>query len=292
MAIPPDATLMSKLRMDGAEVHSLQVSSDRSVLVFDASYPARESEMRNVPALFAMMCVSGGGDIEIRTATHEFLGTIEPGDIGIAAPNAPGRMSGPEMRIIGLGIEIRALTSSFGETWPNYLRPEFLSRPLRDPMVEATMMQIGYTHAGRISDSVLLHAAHMIVHQLLKNTVEPIDDAAKGAVHPLPTGTLEEIRSYILAHVEETVLVDDLAKHVGISRYHFSRRFRAAAGQSPYQFILDLKLDHAAMSLSADRRTKIIDVANMVGFRNPASFSEAFRRRFGETPRRWRLGRR
>ncbi|MEO0622175.1 MAG: helix-turn-helix transcriptional regulator [Pseudomonadota bacterium] len=94
----------------------------------------------------------------------------------------------------------------------------------------------------------------------------------------------------MLEHIDLTISVDHLAQHVGISRHHFGRRFRATTGQPPYQFILDLKLDHAAEAMRSDRRMKVIDVANMVGYRNPAQFSQAFRRRFGQPPRLWRLG--
>ncbi|MEM9063781.1 MAG: helix-turn-helix transcriptional regulator [Pseudomonadota bacterium] len=292
MPIPPDSVLMERLRSQDAEVHSLQVSSDRSVLVFDASFPEREAEVRSIPALFALMCMSGGGRIVRRVSNHVMDSIIEPGDVGIAAPASKGFESTPEMRVIGFGVEVRALTESFGSNWPVYLRPEVLSKPVRDPMVEATMMQVGYTHAGRISDSVLLHAAHMVVHQLLETPAEPAVDAEKSDAHPLPAMTIEAIADYVQGRIDATISVEELARHVGISRYHFSRRFRAATGRSPYQFILDLKLDHAATSLSADREAKVIDVANMVGFRNPARFAEAFRRRFGQTPRQWLTGRR
>ncbi|MEM6624127.1 MAG: helix-turn-helix transcriptional regulator [Pseudomonadota bacterium] len=291
MAFPPRSVVIDKLRDKDAEVHSIQMSSDRSVLIFDASFPEREAEVRSFPALFAMMCMTGGGNITRRMADHVLDSVIEPGDIGIAAPSTPGYEITPEMRVIGFGIEVRALTTSLGEDWPRTLRKEVLSKPLRDPMVEATMMQIGYTNAGQISDSVLLHAAHMVVHQLCDAPVEPVNDPDKAPAYPLPSDTIDAIHSYVLDRIEQTITVEELAKHVGISRYHFSRRFRTATGQSPYQFILDLKLDHAAATLSDDRETKIIDAANMVGFRNPARFSEAFRRRFGQTPRKWRLSR-
>lgn len=292
MAFPPGSIVIERLREKDAEVHSIQLTSDRSVLVFDASFPQREAEVKSFPALFAMMCLTGGGSITRTMADHVLDSVIEPGDIGISAPSTPGYEITPEMRVIGFGVEVRALANSLGDSWPASLRPEVLSKPIRDPMVEATMMQIGYTHAGRISDSVLLHAAHMVVHQLCEAPVEPVSEFERPDAHPLPSVTIDAIIKHVQERIENTISVEDLARHVGISRYHFSRRFRAATGQSPYQFILDLKLDYAAKSLRCDRSAKVIDVANMVGFRNPARFSAAFRRRFGQAPRQWLLGRR
>ncbi|MEM6549810.1 MAG: AraC family transcriptional regulator [Pseudomonadota bacterium] len=291
MPIPPEFILRDKFEQDGAELQALQVSSDRSLFVYDAFYPEHEGRVRDIPALFAMMCVSGGGHMLQRTSMQHLEGTVEPGDIGIAAPRSPGFGRWPEMRVIGFGIEIQALTDSFGKSWPRNLRQDFISKLFRDPMVEATMMQVGYTHGCRVSDSVLLHAAHMIVHQLLDAPSEPVAEAEEADTHPLTISTTDAIRDYVLEHIERTISVDELAREIGISRHHFSRRFRAATGKSPYQYILDLKLDQAADQMERDRRIKVIDVANMVGYRNPAQFSQAFRRRFGQTPRRWRLRR-
>ncbi|MEM9046021.1 MAG: AraC family transcriptional regulator [Pseudomonadota bacterium] len=292
MLIPPNDELVRKFCEQGAEVHTLQVTADRNVLVYDVSYPAQEGPVPNIPAMFALMCISGGGYMWQRTSKQDFKGQIDPGSIGIVLPSSPGFGCWPEMRVIGFAIVVPALASGFGKTWPKLLKKEVLSQPVRDPMIEATMMQVGYTRAGSISDSVLLHAAHMIVHHLLDAPSDPIVEPEKADAHPLPAATVDRVRAYVMERIEQSISVEELARHVGISRYHFSRRFRAASGKSPYQFILDLKLDHAADTLSVDRDTKIVDAAQMVGYRNPARFSEAFRRRFGQSPRQWLLSRR
>ncbi|MEM9097976.1 MAG: AraC family transcriptional regulator [Pseudomonadota bacterium] len=292
MLIPPNDEIIRKFREQSAEVHTLQVTADRNVLCYDVSYPAQEGPVPKIPAMFALMCISGGGYMWQRTTKQDFKGHIDPGGIGIVLPSSSGFGSWPEMRVIGFAIVIPALAKGFGKTWPSMLKKEVLSQPVRDPMIEATMMQVGYTHAGSISDSVLLHAAHMIVHHLLDTPADPATEPEKSDAHPLPEATVDRITAYVVERIEHSISVEELAKHVGISRYHFSRRFRAACGKSPYQFILDLKLDHAANTLSVDRDTKIVEAAHMVGYRNPARFSEAFRRRFGQSPRQWLLSRR
>ena len=288
MLIPSEAIIEERFREQDAELHSFKVSSDRSVIVYDASYPLREGAIPDLPILFVVMCLSGGGEMRQRMAKHEFEGVIEPGGLGIAAPSSPGYGFWPEMRVIAFGVAVRALTESFGAAWPTRLKSEALLRPQRDPLVEATMMQVGYTHAGRISDSVLLHAAHMVVHQLIDADEDPANEEERTPIHALSKSAVDEVRLYVRDRIEKTINVDDLARHVGISRHHFSRRFRAATDKSPYQFILDMKLEEAADAIRADRKARIIDVAAMVGYRNPSQFSEAFKRRYGVTPRFWR----
>ena len=127
MAFPPGSIVIERLREKDAEVHSIQLTSDRSVLVFDASFPQREAEVKSFPALFAMMCLTGGGSITRTMADHVLDSVIEPGDIGISAPSTPGYEITPEMRVIGFGVEVRALANSLGDSWPASLRPEAIS---------------------------------------------------------------------------------------------------------------------------------------------------------------------
>ncbi|MEM6905171.1 MAG: helix-turn-helix transcriptional regulator, partial [Pseudomonadota bacterium] len=288
MPIPPDAIIRERFDRSGADLHSFQVSARRDVLVYDASYPEHEGLVHKFPALVAMLCISGGGPIWMRTDMQDISGVIEPGSIGVAAPSSPGSGHWPEMRMIGIVIEVSAIASSTGRALVRNLKPEVISKLFHDPIVESTMMQVGYTYAGQISDSVLRHAAQLVLHQLLDQPADPERDDERSGVHPLATQTVDAVREFITDRIEQTISVDDLAQHVAISRHHFSRRFSAATGKSPYQFILDVKLDHAATSIKSDPQIKIIDIANMVGYRNPAQFAKAFRRRFGQSPRSWR----
>ncbi len=289
MPVPSSDIVRSKLAEMKADVHSIQVDATRSILVYDATYEENSCPIPSIPVLFMVLCIGGGGRIIQKTRLQDMDSTIEPGDIGIAAPSASGHGSWPELRVIGLGIEINALLESFGEKWPNRLRRDVISKPFRDPLVETTMMQIGYTQAGQASDTVLKYAAQMIVHQLLDDPFEIAGiETPSAEVYPLSEKVIGSIKTYVAENFSRQIQVDELAQLTGVSRYHFSRRFKAATGITPYQFVLQMKLDKAAADLTSDTGNSIIDVAQSVGFDNPARFAKAFRRRFGQAPRFWR----
>lgn len=289
MTIPADEIIRARLEHVGAEVRHLHVSADRNVLVYDAEYSDHEAPIRAIPVLFAMLCVSGGGWLSQKTDSQVLEAEIGPGDIGIAAPFSPGYGSWPSMRAIGLAIDVASLRSSFGNAWPARLRGEVISQVFRDPIVEATMMQIAYTHAGRVTDSALVHAAQLVVHQLLDDPdpkAEPETEAA--SIYPLEEAKLKMLDQHIADHMQRSISVDELASISGVSRHHFSRRFKAKTGQSPYQYILAAKLDKAAETLAKDHSLSVTDISGSIGYENPAQFAKAFRRRFGAAPRLWR----
>lgn len=290
MPIPPDDIVYAKLTSLGADVNSFQVNQDRTVMIYDASYESHAGKVPVVPALFIFLCVSGGGFLRQETTSQALEMDLAPGDICIVAPSSPGSGMWPDMPVIAMAIEVNALHDTFGDDWARRLRRDVISKSFKDALVETTMMQVGYTNSGNVSDGVLLHAAQLVVHQLLD---EPHDSTSTSAdyadVHPLSLRTVSSIAAYVGDRIDQHISVEELAGLAGVSKHHFTRRFKAATGSTPYQFVMAKKLDRAAESLSADLGVSVTDVSQSIGYDNPAQFAKAFRRRFGQAPRSWRM---
>jgi AraC family transcriptional regulator len=79
-----------------------------------------------------------------------------------------------------------------------------------------------------------------------------------------------------------------LAAETGYSQRHFIRMFRAATGQTPHRFLVQLRLEHATRLLQ--RRASLIDVAAASGFSSHAHMTQVFRRVLGVTPSEFRKG--
>ena len=78
-----------------------------------------------------------------------------------------------------------------------------------------------------------------------------------------------------------------MAEVSGLSRMHFAAQFRTRTGLSPMKFLMRRRIERAQELLLLPR-SKILDVAFDVGFKNQAHFTMAFSRVAGETPHRWR----
>ncbi len=77
--------------------------------------------------------------------------------------------------------------------------------------------------------------------------------------------------------------VEQLARAAGMSRYHFSRRFREVMGRSPYQHLLEVRLSRAAELLRGGV-VSVTEAALTAGFTDFGRFASFFRRRFGCPP--------
>ena len=80
--------------------------------------------------------------------------------------------------------------------------------------------------------------------------------------------------------------VDSIADEVGISRVHLHRKMKELTGQTPHDFIRNIRLKQAAQLLSS-QNMNITEVMFACGFNNAASFSTIFKKFYGMSPREY-----
>ena len=80
--------------------------------------------------------------------------------------------------------------------------------------------------------------------------------------------------------------VDRIADEVGISRVHLHRKMKELTGQTPHDFIRNIRMKKAASLLSAGDMN-VSEVMYACGFSNAASFSTVFKKMYGMSPREY-----
>jgi AraC-like DNA-binding protein len=78
-----------------------------------------------------------------------------------------------------------------------------------------------------------------------------------------------------------------LARTAHVSPSHFSRRFKAAFGESPHQYVLSRRVERA-QELLRNTELSVTEICPEVGFQSLGSFSAAFHRVTGRTPTAYR----
>jgi AraC family transcriptional regulator len=85
---------------------------------------------------------------------------------------------------------------------------------------------------------------------------------------------------YIESNIGESVTLEELATVANFSKFHFNRIFHAIVGETPFQFILRLRLEKAASLLSTNNTIGISEIAFKCGFSDPSVFSRNFRKHY------------
>lgn len=103
----------------------------------------------------------------------------------------------------------------------------------------------------------------------------------------LPTMQSERLFTFVEEHLDDRLSLTMLAALVGYSPDHFARLFKRAFGRSPYQYIIERRVERAK-SLLRDCTHSIGEVALRCGFASQAHLHTAFKQRTGLTPGAYR----
>jgi len=108
------------------------------------------------------------------------------------------------------------------------------------------------------------------------------------ALTPVPPARhLLRAKDLVDARYGDPLDVPALARAAHLSPAHFSREFRRAFGETPYQYLLTRRLERAAALLRSTDRT-VADICFTVGLLSVGSFTTRFRRAFGVSPTAYR----
>lgn len=92
---------------------------------------------------------------------------------------------------------------------------------------------------------------------------------------------------YITEHYMDPITAVDIAGAAGYSPNYLSRKFRSSAGIGIHEYLMFTRLQHAARELVSTTDT-VTDIALRCGFSDSNYFKDAFKKRYGVTPRAYR----
>ena len=99
---------------------------------------------------------------------------------------------------------------------------------------------------------------------------------------------IQEAVNYMEHNYAQEVTVERLAEVCGLNRSYFSKIFREAMGCPPQEFLIRLRLSKAAEQMKSTK-APIGEIAALCGYPNQLHFSRAFKKRYGVSPREWRI---
>ncbi|WP_176705998.1 AraC family transcriptional regulator [Paenibacillus hemerocallicola] len=130
--------------------------------------------------------------------------------------------------------------------------------------------------------------ARLEVQQLMTEVVLMLlQSYGKGGHAPADAGQLNWVTSYCSLRLSERLTVEQLAHQAKLSPSRFTARFRQTFGQSPYQYVLRMRVQHARELLAGSTST-LPQIADLCGFTDIHHFSKAFKKSTGVTPGSYR----
>lgn len=87
---------------------------------------------------------------------------------------------------------------------------------------------------------------------------------------------------YIDEHYLQNPGIPEIAKNASLSQFYFFRNFKNAFGITPYQYMVDKRLDHAKTLIQ--KNYSIHAVASECSYPDVFTFSKAFKKKYGYAP--------
>ncbi len=110
----------------------------------------------------------------------------------------------------------------------------------------------------------------------------------------IKTKTREEVlkrltlaREYISSNYNHNITLEDIAEQACLSVNHLLRTFKEAYEISPYQFLMQLRLNRAKRLLQTTTYS-LNEIVGLVGFECPSSFIRLFKNTFHITPLKYK----
>ncbi|MBD0337332.1 MAG: helix-turn-helix transcriptional regulator [Cyanobacteria bacterium Co-bin13] len=220
-----------------------------------------------------------------------YRGLFAKGDIAVTPEKTPFfcRWEGDDhylqIRIASRFIQQVARETLDSNSDPLTLIPEF---HIRDPQIESIgLLLLCELQQESLGSKLYIDSlANVLAVHLLRQYAATKPRLAN-YTGGLPERQLLQILDYIHEHLHQEIKLADLAQYLGMSQVHFSHLFKQSVGTSPYQYLLQQRVERAKQLLKQTDQS-IVEIALLCGFNSHSHLSRQFRQCTGMTPSAYR----
>lgn len=164
-----------------------------------------------------------------------------------------------------------------------------------DHEVDGERVDIGWGHS--LEDravSCLLWAARagelenepIVLRAVVARLFERFSPSSKAISRARGSLPLHKVRR-VVAMIEDDptrpFTVEDLAREVSVSPFHFAHQFQAATGRAPHRFMVERRISKA-VGLLYGTKIPVVDIAARCGFTHASHLSRQLQRVLGQSP--------
>ena len=96
---------------------------------------------------------------------------------------------------------------------------------------------------------------------------------------------MSDVMNYAMSEFNKEITLNEIADIANMSPNAFCRYFKQRTNKTFFQFLLEIRLEHACRLLKKNKDLSIAEVSYLSGFRNISNFNRKFKAYKGTTPR-------
>jgi AraC family transcriptional regulator of arabinose operon len=248
--------------------------------------PLQDNRIYHPHGLTRWVCnITVAGQGRVNPGEEQFI--VRPGDLLLFAPGTPWDCAPLEE------------PGEWTRFWVSFNPRPSWHDLLHWPKATGGVRRLG-TPVGKTRDRILstfgelvdlyrspLPRRHAMVMNLLESILLWCDTLNPSSAHLQIDRRVRKAMSFVCTSFAQTINLDHLARHCGLSSSRLSYLFREQVGMPPRAYVETQRLSHAR-ELLLMTEIPIAAVAAKAGFKDPLYFTRIFKRHMGESPSRWR----
>jgi AraC family transcriptional regulator len=271
---------------------SSQVCSWRHILVEEFHQPPGQEAYQNATEHTLCLSLNRRPTRLVQAIDHQrCTGLFGKGDLSIAPAGSrlfsQWQQEDQYLRVRIASEFLQQVAQSTIETGSNpiELMPEFRAR---NPQIEQiSLMLLSELRNGGLAGALYVESlTNLLAVQLLRDysAVQPCVMLYEGG---LTDCQRLQVTDYIHDRLADEIQLSDLADLLGLSQFHFSRLFKQSMGVTPYQYVLQQRVERAKQLLKTTELS-IMEIALLCGFSSHSHLGKWFRHSVGMTPKAFR----
>ena len=101
-------------------------------------------------------------------------------------------------------------------------------------------------------------------------------------------GRINRVMDHIERNMDRSFTLEELADIANFSKFHFSRIFWAMTGETPFEFLMRIRMEKAASLLLMNPKESISEISYLCGYSSLPVFSRNFKSHFSLSASEWR----
>ncbi|MCX7843288.1 MAG: AraC family transcriptional regulator [Clostridia bacterium] len=122
-----------------------------------------------------------------------------------------------------------------------------------------------------------------ILTELYMSKLNPIDNVRHSELNEM----LDNVISFVQENYQKKITINDMAQIAHLSKYYFLRVFKGYTGLSPYEYLINYRINRSKLMLKETCLT-VEAVAYNTGFNNTNNYIRHFKKIVGTTPLKYR----
>jgi transcriptional regulator GlxA family with amidase domain len=99
---------------------------------------------------------------------------------------------------------------------------------------------------------------------------------------------MQTVFEHVMTNYQKNINLDEIASIANMTKNAFCRYFKVRTNKSFFQFLIEVRIEHASKLLANNSELSVLEIAELCGFNNISNFNRKFKELKQTSPLQYR----